>query len=708
MGRRLLGLIAVVGVGVAATCALHVWRKNQSLGDPDRYFHFAVSRMAVEGGLVRTLPQAEDVGWGWHYPDKEFLFHVVTAAAHRLGGERGVEAVVPIVASLAIVGVVALVHGVAGLPWAAVPALAPLFLSPDYLFRMNLLRPHLLAVLFFVLLLIGLLRRSPVVTAAACAGYALSYHAVYVPGVVLALHAISELGRARGWRPAAAGLIGLAVGTFANPYFPENVVMGWKHFWIALSQGSADIPFGAELVPMRTDVFLFRRGFFLLILVFALVKLVDDSHRLVEAQGKAALLRDDGLRRLAFALAAAAVFFGLMGISPRAIEYLAPLTALVVGQTIAVSRRKVLVALCLGGMAVLLQGPFAWPELRAPVERPSWPDEAIESVRSLPPEASGSKVYHCEWDVGSYILYARPDLRFVDLLDPTFLRDAAPALYSLRSSVNEGYGGDLYGVFKYAFKADYVLCRHRGVIAQLEGDPNFELVHPAKPDYRDFSGTRPFLYRLRPERVSNQVTELEVSRLPLVEAGRYLETRPEQAGKWERVVQEDKRASLAASAYLNLFRWLDEAGARPAPEGGQAQCVVVRPTAETLAAHEGATFLGLGGGRNLRAWHNREPLFSSIVAISEPRALAVLVPLRKPLRRGDRVEVVVCSGISSSYMGTALSFWNGAEIQRICSTRRSRLVSEQFRGSWAYRGTPEWTCLGPLAVPQSGRIPSGG
>ena len=37
--------------------------------NPDQWFHFAISRMSQQG-LVRTLPQAEDLGWGVGFPEK--------------------------------------------------------------------------------------------------------------------------------------------------------------------------------------------------------------------------------------------------------------------------------------------------------------------------------------------------------------------------------------------------------------------------------------------------------------------------------------------------------------------------------------------------------------------------------------------------------------------------------------------------------------
>ena len=48
-------------------------------------------RLSAEQGLLLTLPQVEDLGWGEYFPDKEFLFHVQTRVAYKFAGERGVE-----------------------------------------------------------------------------------------------------------------------------------------------------------------------------------------------------------------------------------------------------------------------------------------------------------------------------------------------------------------------------------------------------------------------------------------------------------------------------------------------------------------------------------------------------------------------------------------------------------------------------------------
>ena len=79
---------------------------------------------------------------------------------------------------------------------------------------------------------------------------------------------------------------------------------------------------------------------------------------------------------------------------------------------------------------------------------------AGSTFRSSP---GGYKVFNCEWETGSYILMARPDLRFVDLLG------ADDAVGRLANEVHGAWAccgrfADPKAILRGAFDADYVLC----------------------------------------------------------------------------------------------------------------------------------------------------------------------------------------------------------------------------------------------------------
>ena len=50
--------------------------------DPDRSYHYALSRVVAEQGVPRTLPQVTGIGWDKAFFDKEFLWHQLTGLGY--------------------------------------------------------------------------------------------------------------------------------------------------------------------------------------------------------------------------------------------------------------------------------------------------------------------------------------------------------------------------------------------------------------------------------------------------------------------------------------------------------------------------------------------------------------------------------------------------------------------------------------------------
>lgn len=73
-----------------AVCAQRLDRVERT--DPDRAYHYAISRMA-SGGTVLVVPQVIGLGWDERFDEREWLFHVLCSAGWSLAGERGVDAV---------------------------------------------------------------------------------------------------------------------------------------------------------------------------------------------------------------------------------------------------------------------------------------------------------------------------------------------------------------------------------------------------------------------------------------------------------------------------------------------------------------------------------------------------------------------------------------------------------------------------------------
>jgi hypothetical protein len=169
--------------------------------------------------------------------------------------------------------------------------------------------------------------------------------------------------------------------------------------------------------------------------------------------------------------------------SVRAMEYAVPCAILLAGYAVHVLQvRHALPAL----LAVLLlcQGALDYRYYREGWLRPvrsGYPEYA--AVLRQVPAQPGLKVFNCEWEAGAFILYARPDLRFVDLLEPAFLWHASPLRHQARKGLVEGAFDDPRAILRGAFDADYVWCgtRHPRLVEQMDARPQ---------DFRSAPGSR--------------------------------------------------------------------------------------------------------------------------------------------------------------------------------------------------------------------------
>jgi hypothetical protein len=467
-------LLAGIGVFLAMSAYYYVFfmpPRWVGYNDPDRFYHLGLSRLISTQGLLRTLPQAEDLGWGHYFPDKEFLFHVFTGAADWVGGPVAVLALVPmfgIAISMLLYGELSRVIR----PWqAATLTAAGTLLTADYLFRLTLLRPHLLAVFCFCALLVGILRRKPWLAAIAAAGFAMSYHAYYLvvltAGAAAFAYHSTAVARRQTWTWAMAGLV---LGILLNPYFPSNLLMSWTHVQIALGIGAPPgaIP-GDELLPISPGVLLQAIGFVPICAGTALVVLFKH--------------RPDGQRDhdLVFLTLLTLGMLALSFKSRRALEYAVPASILLAGYIIRAKDWKgwipsALVALCLiQGFKTATYYRDMWGEPRA-----GYSYAHVNVVSAIPEAALGAKVFNCDWSSSPYLLFLRPDLRFVDILDPVFLWKASPERYLMRQRLVEGRSGNPSADLRTQFHADFVLCGDDALSRQMSADKQHFLFIPSK------------------------------------------------------------------------------------------------------------------------------------------------------------------------------------------------------------------------------------
>lgn len=646
------------------------------LGDTDRFYHLALSREMARASVwyLKALPQLPVLGWSEFFPDKEFLFHVLTSLGYRLGGELGTELALMAAASA---GAVLLYAG--GLrclaPFSAFGVVVATFFARSFVLRMTFLRPHVLAVFCFVLLNLGVFRRSRWVTALGCAMFALSYHALYIPIACLTLAAgIALAGPSEEKRErllvAASGVAGLAVGILVDPAFPGSLGIAWMVARIPflMRSGLGGIGFGMELYPLSSAGYF--QFYWLPATVFGAA--VYTAGRL----GR-------GIAReysLVYAAAITALGLGLAAMSVRGGEYLMPSAAFLAYELLA----RVPSARARNGIVAFvaaMQGALTiWVYCAEAGENPDARETAsvFDAISTIPASDPGF-VFNCEWDRGAFLYYARPDLSFLQLLDPSLLYFYNQPLFDVHQRLRKGQVADARAVLRQSFGAKYALCGPGPLVEQMKTDPGFRQLYPRPEDTRKPYAPAYFLFQVADRARPEFVRRMSASAAPVSDAAGARSLAPPRYGTSSPPVDLDD------SVHLDL---------RPVARGmgGSLACAFVAPAESEVTRLAGAEYVGIGAEQAVRFWWNGKLQFASGRGYAQARSARTVLKIPRPLRREDRLDFLVCSG-SGSPWGISISLWTPTALAAACGEKRP-----PAEPSGAAQVTEPRTCLGDFAV----------
>ncbi len=716
--------ISILTLATCLSAAILYWIDQRTVGrvlaDPDRYLHLSINRMLAESGqwALDALPQVHGLGWDKFFPDKEPLFHTIGALLHRIGGEPG-SLLLPWISSTAVLLAMALRirltsrAGAVGRkpilkdPWllALVISSIGFFSNPNILFRFNLMRSHTLGVAFFLLLDSALLIQSSALSFLASLLFALSYHAFYLPLLLLACHlgaqGIVARGRTMGELAGQLrgcvgwGVLGILSGLILSPSFPGNVSMTWRVMQIALFEvGSANLTFGGELYPINTLSLLRAHGGFLAMTVV-----------LAFGFGRARKWAIDELRPAL----AIAVFWVLMLKSPRAGEYLLPLMISLVGSVLlsnselAVSRREKIAYL------LLLLSPLVHPTSLDFYSKPGRSDSLVtptllNAMRTLPEERP--RFFNIDWDISPQLIYANPKITVVDVLDPSLLLAYDRDLHEWRTSLIEGRMPDVTGFLTKVYQADYIATVQPRLIPLFDRDPTLIRIFPTgdtKPDPRNIA-----IYRIQRASRDHFVTAYE--NLAGVD-GLNPETAVSLNPRDSRLHPLTAKAGMGVAGgptYLDGGALFPRLSIQPGLQDGRAdqiRCFKASPSPLEISRSAGSTVLGIGGGSYLRIWLNGKKLYNSITSPSEAALVHQLVRLPRPMAPRDQLEVVACSQVTGTVLGIALSTWNDRELITLCKAKQRYNQEDSLPAlsdalTWPQVGSLQPTCIGALAREQ--------
>lgn len=479
------------------------------LYDSDSYYHLAIARAYLQRGVFSDLPWARFSAMHEGFGDKEFLFHVLLlpAAAMRdpvLGAKLTLAALdATILTTLAHLSMRA-----AGPRALAVPALA-LIGSFWFDMRMIRLRPELLALLLLLWTVHALSERRPLLAAACACAFALGYTAFHallgICGLCFALR--FALDRKPDWTLLLGPTAGVLLGLVLHPHFPQSLRIAYLQnveFW--RYQNEADI--GNEILPLGFWRWL-RYDAPLLLGCATLLATLRRAAPLERAE------RDAGLVVCAAALPLVLLFvhsgrfavygvpFGLLAglwctrlcgyqlqdrLWPDAFRKPGPSAVLV---------------LLLNACIFL---PRMAAELHAQVDRDGcvWPAQRqqLEAIGRALPEAA--KVA-ATWDSSEDLMYFAPQGRYLNVLDPLFMRAAHPREYRAQRELFEGQQQDVPLTLQADLDSEFLAFSARDYArlqAQVARDPRLEPVVS-----HGF-----LLYRVVPERARAFVRDYRVAR----------------------------------------------------------------------------------------------------------------------------------------------------------------------------------------------------
>jgi len=380
----------------------------------------------------RTFPWTQFSIWRDHFYDKEWLFHLLLCCVQKWQSALGIDLNAPYNAAYAVV----LGTASAGIAYAflllgvRVKALCLLvlpFVTPFFLHRMLLLRPHLGGIALFMIacgLAFGgpATRRRQLAFGILAFAYCYAYsnpHFVLVPA---GIRVVCDLARRErpSWALLASGSLGLLLGMTLHPQFPATYQLWWVQcvdVVAGILRGTEDVGIGPELRPPGRDVWVTGIHVYALC-VCAVVLCV--RHRAWRCRSRLSLC---SFCLLVLQLLTVVAY----PLSARVIEYMAPVTVALAGRLAtdlwlknrALSGRRTVLQLCGAGVVVAALITFSVRTMFRAMGPPTSEFTEIGEFMDthIPEHSLVATINWCDFPM---IFNAAPNYRYLVALDPNF------------------------------------------------------------------------------------------------------------------------------------------------------------------------------------------------------------------------------------------------------------------------------------------------
>jgi hypothetical protein len=413
--------------------------------DLDSAYHAAVGALIRRHGILHAFPWTPFSWLAAHYADKELLFHLLFVPLAALDWIQAVK-IVGTLTSAALIFSIYTILRKEGVRLAGLWALFPLVLSPVFLWRFSLVRPHIVSIALALLVLGAAAGNRRFMVALIAAVYPWAYVAWQLPFLLAVVSQTAAVlaGRKWGWGVVGASVLGTAIGLLLHPNAWNLLTFTWIQIGEVLVrtawQAREGFELGEEFRPFSVVEWI---GLFTPSVLLALSAVVLAwRHRRSESQS------------LAFALATL-VFFGLTVKSGKFTDYFVPFTVVAFALAARSVSRRFVPAAVFGATLVITAVPL-YEQTRVLGQFENFmPSEDASRLQHLVPP--GSQVFTEDWLSTGLLIRSLPDRRFIGALDPTFVYMKDPELYRLWYGIPRTAPANAASVIRRRFGARFVL-----------------------------------------------------------------------------------------------------------------------------------------------------------------------------------------------------------------------------------------------------------
>lgn len=352
--------------------------------------------------------------------------------------------------------------------WASIWALGLFAVSEAFLYRMSMPRAQSASLLVLVLglhwLLVGNYR--PLLPLGFA--YVWLYDGFPLLPVMGCIYLVANLlvHRKFAWQAVVFPVLGIVLGLFANPYFPENIHFTLNHLIPKVT--FSETPVGNEWYPYETWTLIENSGFALGAFVLAILSLGWQKERLSLSALTALLLT---------------IFFGLLLFrSRRFIEYFPAFTLMLVALSVSPLIENWLAErprwnrigpfLLLAVLAVPVATSVYLARSSVAASKPAdyYADAALWLARNEP---EGSFVFQTDWDDFPRLLFYNPNMIYTVGLDPTYMEIHNAGLFNQWVDLTQGNVDETGRVIWDQFGAQYIFSdlNHDDFLRRAAGDP---------------------------------------------------------------------------------------------------------------------------------------------------------------------------------------------------------------------------------------------